>query len=100
MKIAAHMALNNLKKRHCDRYALYQENINREAKINNWICSIKVMILQLQRTINTLMIIKEIGNCVGKTKSFNRSHSVLSFITPMKSILKWCTVCYCINTVI
>lgn len=58
----------------------------------------------LQRTINsdtnTLMIIKKIGNCVIKTKSFNRSHPVLSLKTPMKLIFKWCTVCNCSKTVI
>lgn len=60
----------------------------------------------LQRTINS-----DTNTCIddnqenwklriGKPKSFNWSQTVSSFITPMKSILKWRTVCYCIKPVI
>lgn len=105
-----------------DSKAIHQENITREAKKkHNWICSIQVMILYvqmlntlhntctylnklLQRIINsdtiTLMVIKEIGNCVGKSKSFNRSNPVIIYKSYEIDFFKWCIVCNCIKTVI
>lgn len=105
-----------------DLKAIHQENITREAKKkHNWICSIQVMILYvqmlntlhntctylnklLQRIVNsdtiTLMVIKEIGNCVGKSKSFNRSNPVIIYKSYEIDFFKWCIVCNCIKTVI
>lgn len=46
------------------------------------------------------MVIKEIGNCVGKSKFFNWLNLVIIYKFYEIDFFKWCIVCNCIKIVI